>query len=46
MILRGTFRTIEQSLLHSGIALLLASNYFAFQVEPFDSEYEANHQAD
>jgi hypothetical protein len=25
------------------IALLLAVNYFAFQVELFDDEYEANH---
>jgi hypothetical protein len=27
------------------IALLLAWNYFAFQVEIFDCEYEANHPA-
>lgn len=25
------------------VALLLASNYFAFQVELFEDEYEANH---
>ncbi len=25
------------------VALILASNYFAFQVELFDDEYEANH---
>ena len=25
------------------VALLLAGNYFAFQVELFDTEYEANH---
>jgi len=25
------------------IALVLAANYFAFQVELFDDEYEANH---
>ena len=26
------------------LALLLASNYFGFQVELFDDEYEANHR--
>lgn len=31
--------------LHSCVAVILASNYFAFQVELFDSEYEANHPA-
>lgn len=28
---------------HKFVALLLASNYFAFQVELFEEEYEANH---
>ena len=30
-------------LIHRCIALILASNYFAFQVELFEEEYEANH---
>ena len=36
-------RSIRKSLLHSCIALVLAFNYFAFQVELFEEEYEANH---
>ena len=35
--------SIGKSLLHSCIALVLAFNYFAFQVELFEEEYEANH---
>ena len=35
--------SIWRSFAHSCIALILASNYFAFQVELFDGEYEANH---
>jgi hypothetical protein len=31
-------------LLHQLSALLLACNYFAFQVELFEEEYEANHR--
>lgn|GEM_PF-1401184 len=34
---------IRRSIAHGCIALLLACNYFAFQVELFDAEYEANH---
>ena len=30
--------------LHNFVALLLASNYFAFQVELFEEEYEKNHR--
>jgi hypothetical protein len=30
-------------LIHSIVALLLATNYCAFQIEPFEEEYEANH---
>jgi hypothetical protein len=29
--------------LHTVVSLILAVNYFAFQVEVFESEYEANH---
>ncbi|MEO8167356.1 MAG: hypothetical protein ABI623_03855 [bacterium] len=29
--------------LYSFVSLVLAANYFAFQVELFDDEYEANH---
>lgn len=29
--------------LFRGVALILAVNYFSFQVELFDDEYEANH---
>ena len=36
---------IRLSIAHSSIALLLACNYFAFQVELFEAEYEANHPA-
>jgi hypothetical protein len=36
---------VVRSLIHGSIALLLASNYFAFQVELFDDEYEENHPA-
>jgi hypothetical protein len=32
------------TLLHRFVALLLATNYFAFQVELFEEEYEANHR--
>jgi hypothetical protein len=31
--------------LHNAVAFVLATNYFAFQVEPFEEEYEANHPA-
>ena len=36
---------VVRSLIHGSIALLLAFNYFAFQVELFDDEYEENHPA-
>ena len=36
---------IEASLLQCCVALILACNYFAFQVELFDAEYEENHPA-
>jgi hypothetical protein len=32
------------SLFHKTLALLLATNYFAFQVEVFEEEYERNHR--
>lgn len=32
------------SLLHKLTAVVLACNYFAFQVEVFEEEYEANHR--
>jgi hypothetical protein len=35
---------MKWSSVHSFIALLLATNYFAFQVELFEEEYEANHR--
>ncbi len=35
---------MKRSHVHSFVALLLATNYFAFQVELFDEEYEANHR--
>ena len=38
LILRPPLGTLFRS-----VALILASNYFAFQVELFDEEYEANH---
>lgn len=31
------------SALHRVVALILATNYFSFQVELFEEEYEANH---
>ena len=34
---------MKHPFLNSGIALLLACNYFAFQVELFEDEYEENH---
>jgi hypothetical protein len=34
---------MRSSLVHRFVALLLASNYFTFQIEPFEEEYEANH---
>jgi hypothetical protein len=34
---------LKRSLAHSIVALILASNYFAFQCELFDDEYEENH---
>jgi hypothetical protein len=43
-VLRST-TSIRWSIAHSCIALLLACNYFAFQVELLESEYEANHPA-
>jgi hypothetical protein len=36
-------RHIQLTLLHSVVAIVLACNYFAFQVELFEDEYEANH---
>jgi hypothetical protein len=32
------------SFLHICVSLLLAADYFAFQVELFDNEYEENHR--
>ncbi len=34
---------MKRLLIYRLFAVLLASNYFTFQVEPFDEEYEANH---
>ena len=34
---------MKLSAIYRFVALLLASNYFAFQVELFEDEYEANH---
>ncbi len=34
---------MSKSFLHTVLSLLLAANYFAFQVEVFETEYEANH---
>ncbi len=31
---------------HSLLALLLASNYFAFQIEPFEEEYSSKHSTE
>ena len=31
---------------HSLLALLLAGNYFAFQIEPFEEEYGAKHSTE
>jgi len=31
---------------HSLLALLLASNYLAFQIEPFEEEYSAKHSTE
>ena len=36
---------MKHSFLNACIGLVLACNYFAFQVELFDDEYEANHPA-
>jgi hypothetical protein len=36
-------RRVRYSLLFTCSAIVLASNYFAFQVELFDAEYEENH---
>jgi hypothetical protein len=38
----GSIRRLERSILYVCAALLLACNYFAFQVELFEDEYEAN----
>lgn len=35
---------MSNSFLHKLTALILACNYFAFQVEVFEEEYEANHR--
>jgi hypothetical protein len=35
---------MKWSSIHSFVALFLAANYFAFQVELFEEEYEANHR--
>ncbi len=40
--MNGWTRHIAHSIIHAWIALLLACNYFAFQVELFPEEYEAN----
>jgi len=34
---------MQWSYIHKFVALLLATNYFGFQVELFENEYEANH---
>ena len=36
---------MNRSVVYRLLALLLASNYFAFQVELFDEEYDANHRS-
>ena len=41
--MQGSLQTIRNSILFTCTALLLATNYFAFQAELFDAEYEANH---
>lgn len=35
---------MKWAVLYRSVALLLALNYFAFQVELFEEEYEANHR--
>ena len=35
---------MSQSVVFKLLALLLASNYLAFHIEPFEDEYEANHR--
>jgi hypothetical protein len=39
----GSRRHIRFTLLHGVVAIILACNYFAFQVELFEDEYEASH---
>ncbi len=39
----ASFPTMTWPWLHRIVALVLAANYFAFQVELFEEEYEANH---
>ena len=39
---QGNIRRFKHSLIYACVALLLACNYFAFQVELFDAEYEQN----
>jgi hypothetical protein len=34
---------MKRSILHAIVSLILAINYFAYQVEFFEDEYEANH---
>jgi hypothetical protein len=40
--MRGSIRRFAHSIVYIGVALTLACNYFAFQVELFEDEYEAN----
>lgn len=37
--------TMRRPFLYNCVAALLATNYFAFQVEVFEEEYEANHRS-
>lgn len=39
---QGNIRRFSRSIIYACIALTLACNYFAFQVELFDAEYEQN----
>ena len=42
---QGLLRYMRRSLLTASAALVLACTFLAFQVELFDTEYEANHPA-
>ena len=40
--MRGSIRQFTDSIIYATIALILACNYFAFQIELFEDEYEVN----